>query len=152
MSETIPDVRRAAAGREARSRPAGTTPAATAMSEDQLDGHIRDIVADLPGVLRYHTHDSRKSPSGFPDLVIAGPGGVLFRELKRQRKDPTGAQDEWLCAVTEGGGDAGVWRPENLLSGQIARELAAISGISPARRAREADSGGPASRESGGQR
>jgi hypothetical protein len=99
------------------------------MSEAELEGGMRRLLRDLPGVLWYHTHDSRRSPSGFPDLVLAGPGGVLFRELKRQGKKPTAAQDEWLCALTDAGQDAGVWRPDSLLDGTIALELAAIAGV-----------------------
>jgi hypothetical protein len=101
------------------------------MSEDRgpdsLDAHIRRLTSDL-GLLRYHTHDSRRSPGGFPDLVCVGPGGVLFRELKREGRNPTPAQQRWLDALTAAGSDAGVWRPSDLLSGRIARELAGISG------------------------
>jgi hypothetical protein len=101
------------------------------MSEDRgtdsLDAHVRRLCDDL-GLLRYHTRDARKSPAGFPDLVCAGPGGVLFRELKRQGKNPTPPQQRWLDTLTAAGADAGTWRPECLLSGRIARELAAIAG------------------------
>jgi hypothetical protein len=105
---------------------------AAAMSEDKgpdsLDAHVRKLAADL-GLLRYHTHDARRSPAGFPDLVLCGPGGVLFRELKRQGRDPTPAQQRWLDALAAGGADAGTWRPADLLDGTIAAELVAISGL-----------------------
>src|SRR5215469_3352029 len=112
-----------------------TTSPASVMSETELDNQIRAIAKDL-GLKRYHTFDSRKSPSGFPDLVLAGPGGVLFRELKRQDKKPTAAQQEWLTVLTQAGQDAGVWRPSSLLSGQVAHELTAIAraGTGPAER------------------
>jgi hypothetical protein len=144
-AEGGPDVRQAPVGGEARAGLAGTSPAAAAMSENELDEHIRRIIADLPGVLRYHTFDSRKSPSGFPDLVITGPGGVLFRELKTQRGQVTVAQETWLRALVLAGADACCWRPDDLLTGRIARRLAAVSGLGKPRltRAREADSGGP---------
>ena len=108
---------------------------------------MRRILKDLPDVLWYHTHDSRRSPSGYPDLVCVGPGGVLYRELKTMRGRVTKAQDEWLCALTFAGADAQVWRPVDLLSGHIARELAAIAGLGEPRltRAREADFLGPVS-------
>lgn len=102
---------------------------ARTMTEAELDNAIQCIVKDLPQVMRYHTHDSRRSPSGFPDLVLCGAGGVLFRELKRQVKKPTPAQDEWLCALTDAGQDAGVWRPSDLLAGRIGRELATLAGL-----------------------
>jgi hypothetical protein len=144
-AEGGPGVRQAPVGGEAREGPAGTSPVADAMSENELDEHVRRIIADLPGVLRYHTFDSRKSPSGFPDLVITGPGGVLFRELKTQRGRVTVAQETWLRTLVLAGADACCWRPDDLLTGRIARRLAAISGLGKPRltRAREADSGGP---------
>jgi hypothetical protein len=54
---------------------------------------------------------------------------VLFRELKTQRGRVTAEQREWLHALLAAGQDAGVWRPEDLLSGRIQRELTAISGL-----------------------
>lgn len=101
-------------------------PIAAAMSEAQLDAHVRELCKGL-GLLRYHTHDSRRSPSGFPDLVCVGPRGVLFRELKRQRGKVSAEQQEWLDALTATGQNAAVWRPASLLSGAIAAELAGIS-------------------------
>jgi hypothetical protein len=108
----------------------GANPVADAMSENELQEHIRRILADLPGVvLWYHTFDSRRSSSGFPDLVCVGPGGVLFRELKREGKKPTTAQAQWLTALVKAGQDACVWWPHDLLSGLIARRLAKIAGL-----------------------
>jgi VRR-NUC domain len=108
----------------------GTDAIASAMSEDRgpdsLDAHVRRLCDDL-GLLRYHTHDSRRSPSGFPDLVCVGPRGVLFRELKRQQGKVSPEQREWLDALTVAGQNAAVWRPASLLSGAIAAELAGIS-------------------------
>jgi hypothetical protein len=103
---------------------------AAAMSEnrgpDSLDAHVRRLCDGL-GLLRYHTHDSRRSPSGFPDLVCVGPRGVLYRELKRQRGKVSAEQQQWLDALTAAGQNAAVWRPASLLSGAIAAELAGIS-------------------------
>jgi len=102
---------------------------AAGMTERQLEDGIRRILKDLPSLLWYHTHDSRRSPSGFPDLVTVGPWGILYRELKKEKGRLTKAQQEWLNALSSAGANAGVWRPNALLSGQIARELAAIAGI-----------------------
>jgi hypothetical protein len=107
----------------------GSSPLAAAMSEDELERRMRRILRDLPGILAYHTRDSRKSPGGFPDWCFCAASGVLFRELKRQGKKPTPAQDEWLAALARAGQDAGVWRPSDLLDGTIARELAALAGL-----------------------
>ena len=102
------------------------------MSEDKgpdsLDAHVRRLCDDL-GLLRYHTHDSRRSPRGFCDLVICGLGGVAFRELKTQRGKVSREQQVWLDALAAAGADAGTWRPADLLSGRIARELAALAGL-----------------------
>jgi len=102
---------------------------AAAMTERQLEDGIRRILKDLPSLLWYHTHDSRRSPSGFPDLVTVGPWGILYRELKKEKGRLTKPQQEWLNGLSSAGANAGVWRPSALLSGQIARELAAIAGI-----------------------
>ena len=99
------------------------------MSEAQLDAAIRRILRDLPSLLWYHTHDSRRSPRGFPDLVAVGPQGVLFRELKTAKGKVSPAQEAWLEAMLAGGVDAGIWRPSDLLNGTIARELAALAGL-----------------------
>lgn len=101
---------------------------AKAMSERELDEGIRAIAEDL-GLLRYHTWMAKNSPRGFPDLVLAGPAGHIFRELKTETGKLTTAQQEWIGRLTAGGADAGVWRPSDLLSGKVARELAAIAGL-----------------------
>ena len=102
---------------------------AAAMSEDRgrnsLDWHVRKLMKDL-GLLGYHTKDSRGSREGYPDWTIVG-SRTLFRELKREGKNPTAAQQVWLDALTAAGEDADVWRPSDLYSGRIARELVAIS-------------------------
>ena len=112
--------------------PAGTKALAAAMSEDRgpdsLDAHVRKLMKDLGLTLAYHTKDSRRSPSGFPDWTITGTR-TIFRELKREGKNPTPAQQAWLDGLTAAGDDADVWRPSDLLSGRIASELVAISGL-----------------------
>src|SRR5579859_7043562 len=87
---------------------ASMTAAAEAMRECDLDELVRCIARDL-GLKRYHTWNSQKSERGFPDLVIAGKNGILFRELKMEAKKPTPAQSAWLAALREAGGNTGVW-------------------------------------------
>lgn len=113
------------AGVEARP---GTQLAAT-MTEAELDRGVRAILRDLPQVIGYHTRDSRGSHSGFPDWVFAGPGGVIFRELKREKGRLTAAQKQWAATLTRAGADADVWWPADLLAGRIARELAVVAGF-----------------------
>ena len=108
---------------------AGQMAIARAMKEDRgpdsLDAHVRRLLKDL-GLRGYHTHDSRRSESGYPDWTITGQR-TIFRELKTQRGKVSAAQQEWLAALTAAGDDAAVWRPADLLAGQVARELVAIS-------------------------
>ncbi|MGL5908712.1 MAG: VRR-NUC domain-containing protein [Phycicoccus sp.] len=47
---------------------------------------------------------------GFPDLVLARAGLVLFRELKTDRGVVTAEQRAWLAAI---GDHADVWRPRD---------------------------------------
>ena len=62
--------------------------------------------------LIYHTHDSRRSGKGFPDLVMLRPPRILYVELKRQKNAYTSPeQDEWLGALKECGAEVFLWRP-----------------------------------------
>lgn len=87
------------------------------MTEAQLQAAIIGAAQRL-GWLVYHTHDSRRSAPGFPDLVLvhAGRGITLFRELKRSTGKVTAEQQRWLDALTAAGQDAAVWRPVDWLT------------------------------------
>lgn len=99
---------------------------AAAMSEDALTENVREYARGLR-MLRYHTHRSQHSPAGFPDEVLVGTRGIIYRELKRQDSKPSPVQQEWLDRLTWIGQDAAVWRPADLLSGRILREMQAIA-------------------------
>ena len=118
---------------ETRTRVQRVSAMAGRMSEAELDSGVRRILADLKAhgypVLGYHTFDSRRSSGGFPDWCLCGPGGVAWRELKRAGEEPRADQREWLDALTAAGMSAGVWYPADLLDGTIARELAALAGM-----------------------
>lgn len=107
--------------------PPGLMKLACAMSESELERQVRRMAADL-GLLLFHAYDSRRSPPGFPDLVCVGRS-VMFRELKKQNGRTTTAQKDWLRALEAAGADAGVWKPAALLSGRVAKELAALAGM-----------------------
>ena len=98
------------------------------MSERDLQTNVVDAVRKLGGVV-YHTHDSRRSTEGFPDLVIVfeRSGALLFAELKRQNGRLTDAQRRWLRALGAGGRHVYEWRPSDWLDGTIPRVLAAMA-------------------------
>jgi hypothetical protein len=96
------------------------------MSEAELEIHVRALIKDL-GLLGYHTRDSRGSAHGFPDWVIVGRS-VIYRELKTAKGRVTDSQAEWLHALVRAEQDACVWRPADLLSGLIGRQLAKLAG------------------------
>lgn len=83
-----------------------------ALTEDQFQQQVTDL-CDYLGLLWYHTHDSRRSNSGFPDLVIVGVG-VVYAELKTQKGKVSPTQYDWLTALDEAGQEAYVWRPDDL--------------------------------------
>jgi hypothetical protein len=53
-------------------------------------------LANRLGFRAYHTHDSRRSEPGFPDLVLVKPPRVVFVELKVGRKQLTDSQKAWM--------------------------------------------------------
>jgi VRR-NUC domain len=65
------------------------------------------------GWLAYHTHNSRRSAPGFPDVVAVRGGRVLFVELKAEGGRLSEAQAEWLAALGGAGADVHVWRPSD---------------------------------------
>ena len=96
---------------------------AKAMPEAALQAKIIDLAKRL-GWLVYHTHNSKRSEPGFPDLVLVHPTrGVLWRELKRHTTKPTADQRKWLERLKLAGEDVGIWRPMDWIDGTVAREL-----------------------------
>jgi hypothetical protein len=64
------------------------------------------------GWMVYHTHDSRRSAAGFPDLVLVR-NVVLFADLKTDAGKTTPDQEAWLTALRAAGELAEVWRPKD---------------------------------------
>ena len=72
----------------------------------------------------YHTHDSRKSEAGFPDLVMVRNEHIWFVELKSEKGKLTSAQKTWLAAICDTTTanqhvHYDVWRPEHWIGGTI---------------------------------
>ncbi len=94
------------------------------MSEQALQAAVVQICR-LLGIEWYHTYDSRRSKKGFPDLVLCG-SRLLYRELKTQVGKVTAEQEKWGTRLKCAGQSWDVWRPGDLESGRILRELMEI--------------------------
>jgi len=104
----------------------GHVPQPGQMTEAQLYAEIEEYCREL-GLIWHRQPDSRRALGirGFPDYVIANPhGGVIFREVKDQRNTPSADQAAWARVFD----DWGLWRPSDLFSGRILRELMALTG------------------------
>lgn len=87
--------------------------------------HFQQLVVECARLLGwrvYHTHDSRRSEAGFPDLVLVRGTRLLFVELKANDGRLDGAQAVWLDdlrrvadAIDAGAGEILVetWRPDD---------------------------------------
>lgn len=98
---------------------------ARAMTEAQLQRQVIDMARFHGFSLVYHTHDSRRSNPGFPDLVMVSrrQRRVLYRELKRHGGRVTPEQQAWIDALAEAGQDACIWRPGDLYAGRVEASL-----------------------------
>ena len=85
-----------------------------AWSEREFMAQVRKV-AKAHGWMSYHTHNSRRSDEGFPDLVLAhgGIGRLIFWELKREDGEETPAQRVWIATLTACGQDASIKRPSD---------------------------------------
>lgn len=62
----------------------------------------------------YHTHDSRRSVPGYPDLVLIRRDLQIVAELKRSRREkPTAEQTRWLKLYRGARVPAFLWTPED---------------------------------------
>jgi hypothetical protein len=111
-----------------------TPPIVVDTPEKTLLSEVRRL-AKAYGWICYHTHDSRHSERGFPDVVLArtatmtSPGRLIFAELKRQKHTKTSKEQEtWLSVLahTVPGVEVYLWRPGDVDT--IAEILAARIG------------------------
>lgn len=112
---------------------------ADTMLEDELQSRVLQLASPL-GWRSYHTHDSRRSPGGFPDLCLVHgrAARLIFSELKREKGRYQPGQREWLADLAAVGEAAHrdllgtfrypnnprrilvtTWRPSDLLNGTI---------------------------------
>jgi len=85
------------------------------MTEKEFEAKLREI-ADLYGYACYHTHDSRRSDAGWPDLVLCKAPRLVFAELKTdsKRSKASPAQVKWLRDLEASGQEVALWRPAEL--------------------------------------
>jgi hypothetical protein len=78
--------------------------------KDLKEREFQDLIVEaavLNGYLTYHTHDSRRSNPGFPDLVCVKPGRpILFLEVKTEQGRVSAVQQAWIDTITAASGDA----------------------------------------------
>lgn len=96
------------------------------MTEEQLQASVLDLAKAL-GMLAYHTHDSRRSAAGFPDLVLAGTRGVIFAELKSAGGTMRPEQTNWKYMLIAGGQRWRLYRPGDWATGVIQSDLKEIA-------------------------
>ena len=78
---------------QARPEPVAALP--PGLSEKAFQAEVVKL-AEANGWQVYHTWDSRRSPAGFPDLVMLCGPALVFAELKVAKNTTTPAQEEWL--------------------------------------------------------
>jgi len=85
----------------------------SATTEKEFQAQVLHL-AKLTGWRCYHTHDSRRSAPGFPDLALCRPPVIVFAELKTDTGKARPEQRDWLAAL---GGcesvEAALWRPSD---------------------------------------
>ena len=65
----------------------------------------------------YHTHDSRRSEPGYPDLTLCrpatqtAPARLIYAELKAEKGRLTKEQEAWLLALRQTPAEVYVWKP-----------------------------------------
>lgn len=92
----------------------------------QSEADFQRAVIDLCrwlGLHYFHDNDSRRNRAGFPDMVICGQHGVIFRELKSATGRIRPEQATWLSRLQLAGADADVWRPRDMETNRIKTEL-----------------------------
>lgn len=86
------------------------------------EAELQRVVLELANLMQwraYHTHDSRRSQQGYPDLTLVRPPRVIFAELKGDgaygKRGPTREQTDWLRDLQACPGvEAYVWRPQDV--------------------------------------
>jgi hypothetical protein len=74
----------------------------------------------------YHTHNSRRSQPGWPDLALVKPPSMILADLKTDTGRTTEAQEHWLELLRQVPGvRVRLWRPS--LWAAVVAELTAVT-------------------------
>jgi VRR-NUC domain len=79
--------------------------------ETEFQGWIVTQAKQRGWSLVYHTHDSRKSRAGFPDLIMLRAGRQMVLEVKTMDGVLSGEQADWLTGFRDAGVFAKLVRP-----------------------------------------
>lgn len=82
------------------------------ISEKLFLAEVRALL-NRAGWRSYHTHNSRKSDAGFPDLVAVREGRVLWIELKTEKGIVSAAQLNWIEDLKAANQEVFLWRPSD---------------------------------------
>jgi hypothetical protein len=82
------------------------------MTEKEWQAQVLQL-ARMLGWRHFHAFNSKRSPSGYPDLTLVRDR-VVFCELKSEAGKPTAAQRDWLDALEAAGAECYLWRPSDL--------------------------------------
>jgi len=82
------------------------------ITEKAFMGQVIQL-ARLMGWLVYHTHDSRRSVAGFPDLLLIRRGEMLVAELKVGKNEASEEQLRWLNAFRGANVREFLWYPSD---------------------------------------
>lgn len=90
---------------------------------------LQNLIIGEAGSLLLHVHhcDMRQSEPGFPDLVIVGPHGVLWRELKVPPDELSSEQRALGYTLIAARQNWKVWTPDDLVQGDVRLELESIA-------------------------
>jgi hypothetical protein len=102
------------------------------------DGHsdIRTEAALQARILRlcqrlklrwYHQYNGECALTGFPDLIIVGPQGVLFWELKSPAGTLSEQQQLWADELKAAGAGYSVITPRDWVSGEVQHRLSVLA-------------------------
>jgi len=85
------------------------------LGEAEWERWVRSTAALRHWTLQYHTHDSRRSPAGFPDWVFIHEewGDIVIAELKGHDTRVEREQLRWVNGFRDCGIDAYIWRPRH---------------------------------------